>query len=444
MITDLWKSVLSVSSAFHKNNIMKHPFFILILSFFILHFSSAQQYGWVDLSANIPEINNVNKALQDIQFIGQEGWIAGGIYNDNPRVYHTTDGGQTFSVQYFPVSSGDYATGIHMRDALEGYTVTNAGHVLRTVDGGNNWITIGTGLGLLYSVSFPPLPDTSGYICGGSGGKICRVTGSTITIEWTHPQSLYSIVFPVNSTEGWVCGGPTIRHRNSTGWVIGDQNYSTGNGYHAIHFTDNQHGWAVGGPNSGQGTIIYTTDGANWFGVPNVPDKNLTDVYFIDSQEGWAVGNYIILHTTDGGLTWIEDPTPLADSTFFYSVFAVNNHDVYVCGGKGIGDLQKQVFLKYTRVDGVEDAEAALWSVYPNPTTGKFQITSTKSQINSKFQNQKSQIEIVDLFGKVVENINLQPATCNLQFDIAGLPSGIYFVKIHLENQVIVKKFIKI
>ncbi len=93
--------------------------------------------------------------------------------------------------------------------------------------------------------------------------------------------------------------------------------------------------------------------------------------------------------------------------------------------------------------------------VYPNPTFGKFQIT-TKSQRSHQLQSrwlsgQVSKIEIVDLFGKTVAIFNaksithnLQPATCNLQLDIGHLPGGVYFVRISLENQTIVKKIIKL
>ena len=37
-----------------------------------------------------------------------------------------------------------------------------------------------------------------------------------------------------------------------------------------------------------------------------------SDVFFVDAQHGWIVGSKAtILHTTDGGQTWNQQPLPL-------------------------------------------------------------------------------------------------------------------------------------
>jgi photosystem II stability/assembly factor-like uncharacterized protein len=414
---------------------MKRTITILIISMagFITCFS--QQYGWVDLSQNVPDSNYWNKNLRDIFFIGQEGWITG-HFESELRVWHTTDGGNSFTTQVVPLNSGN-GMSIFMRSLQEGYLVTNEGHVLRTQDGGNNWTTIGTGLGLLYSISFPPLPDTSGYICAGSGGKVCRVTGSNIAIEFTTPQTLTSIVFPVNSSEGWVCGGPDIRHRNFSGWHA-DQNYDNGKWYNAIFFTDNQHGWAVGVPQSGEGTIIYTANGTDWLGIPNLPDNNLNDVFLINNQEGWAVGNYIILHTTDGGLTWVKDQPLLADTAIFISVFAVNNHEVYVCGLTGNGELQKRILLKYTIIEGVKNQEETYFAIFPNPASNRCELQCEKCR------NKRCEIELLDIYGRSVINVfsGMFPEE-GVEIDLHSMRVGIYFVRFSYGSSVAVTKLVK-
>lgn len=82
--------------------------------------------------------------------------------------------------------------------------------------------------------------------------------------------------------------------------------------------------------------------------------------------------------------------------------------------------------------------------VFPNPTRGKFQITSTKSQINLKTQNSKFKIEIVSLFGHVVDKWDCEPGTGNWELDLSDFQAGIYFIRIYLEDQMIVKKIIKL
>lgn len=78
--------------------------------------------------------------------------------------------------------------------------------------------------------------------------------------------------------------------------------------------------------------------------------------------------------------------------------------------------------------------------VFPIPTTGKFQITSTKSQINSTFQIPK--IEILDVKGKLIQTRNQEPRTRNPEFDVSSLPAGVYFVRIYFDRQVVCKKLI--
>jgi len=420
---------------------MKKLIFIPIFALCTLHFALAQQYGWIDMSANIPDSNNINKNLLDVYFIGQEGWITGG-YNPDAKIYHTSDGGLTFTSQPLPANTLGYGMSIAMRSLQEGYFVTSSGHVLRTLDGGNSWITIATGLGLLYSISFPPLPDTSGYICGGSGGKICRITGSTVTIEYTTPATLTSIVFHVNSNEGWVCGGSVIKYRNSTGWHI--PLYNTTKYYNAIYFIDNQHGWAVGE----NGIIIRTINGTDWITQTNPNNNQLMDVYFLNTQEGWAVGTEVILHTTDGGATWVKEAESLTDSTLLTGVFALNSHEVYVVGHKyfGVG-VQKCLFLKYAEITGTDDKQRpglVLLQNQPNPFSGttviswKLPIPSFKFAVHGKVI-----LKIYDFMGKEIAtlvNADFTSGEHRVTFDATGLPAGMYFYQLQANGIVETKK----
>jgi hypothetical protein len=83
-------------------------------------------------------------------------------------------------------------------------------------------------------------------------------------------------------------------------------------------------------------------------------------------------------------------------------------------------------------------------SIYPNPTTGKFQISSTKTQTNPKNQITNGTIEIVDYLGNSIEKWNMEYGTWNMELDISDLPSGIYFVRINVDNEMITSKIIKL
>lgn len=69
-----------------------------------------------------------------------------------------------------------------------------------------------------------------------------------------------------------------------------------------IDFIDTQTGWAVGE----KGTILHTADGGKtWIKQKSCTKDKLMSVHFVDIQTGWAVGsNNTILHTSNGGESW--------------------------------------------------------------------------------------------------------------------------------------------
>lgn len=73
---------------------------------------------------------------------------------------------------------------------------------------------------------------------------------------------------------------------------------------YSIDFIDDTHGWAVGY----YGRILHTTDGGKtWVHQKSGKERSLASVDFIDRNNGWVVGyGPTILHTADGGKTWSE------------------------------------------------------------------------------------------------------------------------------------------
>lgn len=90
---------------------------------------------------------------------------------------------------------------------------------------------------------------------------------------------------------------------------------------------------------------------------------------------------------------------------------------------------------------GVEAWRQGSVEVWPNPTAGKFQITNSRHQTNSKLEIQK--VEIIDINGIIVLRSNCQLPTVNSQLDISHFPDGIYIARIFSGDQVVCKKLIK-
>jgi hypothetical protein len=77
--------------------------------------------------------------------------------------------------------------------------------------------------------------------------------------------------------------------------------------------------------------------------------------------------------------------------------------------------------------------------VFPNPTTGKFRIQSSRFQIPGS----KLEVDVVDIYGKVVTSNNLEFGIWNLELDITDFPAGVYFLKITADGSTITKKIIR-
>ena len=96
------------------------------------------------------------------------------------------------------------------------------------------------------------------------------------------------------------------------------QNSGTNKNLYAVQFTDANNGLAVGD----SGTVLRTNDGGtSWTPVVTGITDNFTAMYFVDASNGWAItgiksefysefpDSSIILHSTDGGITWTKQQT---------------------------------------------------------------------------------------------------------------------------------------
>jgi len=84
---------------------MKKIVLLSILSYGVILVSYSQQFGWKDISANVPEFEGYTypRIFTDVFFISdEEGWITtstSGGASDSSYILHTTNGGETFEMQ---------------------------------------------------------------------------------------------------------------------------------------------------------------------------------------------------------------------------------------------------------------------------------------------------------------------------------------------------------
>ena len=153
--------------------------------------------------------------------------------------------------------------------------------------------------------------------------------------------------------------------------------------------------------------ILYTYDDTNKltnYLLQRWVDNNWKD--YQQSSTGFDVNNFIISETNK---TWgVMETSFGGDSTYYY----------FHTGTAGIND-QTTPFQSL--------------SIYPNPSSGQFTISS-KSEITS--------VEIYNLVGeRIYSDYNLNCKTIKA-FDLSGSPKGIYFVKVQNGTKGINKKIV--
>ncbi len=419
--------------------------FLLFCSLFTVHCSLSQQYGWKNISANLPDLPNdtviigtdtMVAMIRAAHFLDDsEGWIVITTTIDSSYILHTDNGGDSWEHRYTHQTAFN---DIHMRDQNTGYTGGQDGGIIyKTVDGGYTWNfhwTLGT---TLAEIEFPPLPADTGYACGMNGSLMMITPSGGTPVDVNVNSDLHGLSFPINSNQGWLSGWNIVRHYMDGNWYA-DQVHITG--YHnAICFIDNQTGWTCGD------RIMHTADGYNWSDqvTGDQLDGDLFSISFANAETGCAVGTVgQVFFTTDGGNSW--NKVDLGTTEYLIDVRMTSPTCGYITG-------QEKLIYKYMQINGMEEqgggeaGKLGSVEVWPNPTSGKFQITSTKHQINSKFQIPDSKIEIVDLCGNLVGEYNLELwNNGTVELDISNFPSGIYFLRISFEDKMIVKKLIKL
>ena len=211
-------------------------------------------------------------------------------------------------------------------DSYEGWVAGGSpfdqtGYIGHTRDGGKSWEQVETAIEntltdiYFYDKKHGWAVGQQGMIVGTSdGGKRWDIQTSKVGnwlkgVHFASPKVGYAvgmdetIVQTSNGGKQW-----NLLRGGEVASAVGDEETIVLN---AVQFIDESTGWVTGvriSPETGgqDGLVQKTTDGGQtWMDQPtNIPDI-LEDIFFVDTNNGWAVGeNGIILHTTNGGDTW--------------------------------------------------------------------------------------------------------------------------------------------
>jgi photosystem II stability/assembly factor-like uncharacterized protein len=230
----------------------------------------------------------------------RNGWMVGEL----GRIFHTTDGGETWDRQDAQTKRPFLA--ITCLDPQHAWIAGKEGIVYATSDGGATWTLQKTGSSRhVFTIQF--VTAQRGHAAGDFGTMVhTEDGGATWTVERVPPE----VELPASAID--------------MGVDPGDVNL------YALSYGDADHVWAVGE----FGTIMASEDGGRTWKQQRAPiETTLFGVHFTDTRRGWAVGTDVIIHTEDGGATWTPQKPPVTQRSLF-DVF-VEGTNGWIVGGAG-------------------------------------------------------------------------------------------------------------
>ncbi len=293
---------------------------------------------WVDVSS---ALSGNTGAVRCIKFTNATtGWLSTG----SGLIYKTNDAGVTWTQAYSLGSTTTTIYKVDFGDPSNGLAVTSLGRILRTVDGGANWLIYQAPTQkALYGLA----ALGSSAVVGGDAGNIFRTgdygaTFSKLTLAASQEQ-LQRASFPTSST-GYVVGG-SITSGNSFGDILKTTNggttwtklpFTPSTRTYSVCFLNEQTGYVgVEGPSG----LHKTTDGGQTWTALNtgtgVSTSIIYDIDFQDNNTGYAAyASGQIAKTTDGGAAWSALSAGFGNAAC-YDIFIVNPTVIYALGPGG-------------------------------------------------------------------------------------------------------------
>lgn len=95
-----------------------------------IYYTTDAGQSWVSRTAGINTNEKFYTNFYDIEMVdAQQGWVAGGVNDVSGRVYHTTNGGTTWTAQTLPAATS-FVWEVDFVDATHGWAVTHDGKIL--------------------------------------------------------------------------------------------------------------------------------------------------------------------------------------------------------------------------------------------------------------------------------------------------------------------------
>lgn len=386
---------------------MSKYFFILFFTFVLIIQSDVYSQFW------FYQTSNTTQELNDV-FMHNElnGWVCG----DAGTLLKTTNGGQNWN--QIPATGNDLNS-IVFKDANTGVAVGDDGIILRTTNGGLNWSVITSGTSEQFrKVSYGG--DNTFFAAGDDGLAAVSIDdGAT----WSLKNSGTTLRFRGAAASGtvklWAVGEDgIIKYSDNGGNTWTNQVSGLSNDLHDIQFLDENTGFA-GGSSSG---LIFTNNGGQSWTIRNTGIFfDIKGIHFKNENIGWGVSIAgTIFFTTNAGISWTSQPC--GSSATLKEAYFVHQGKGWTVGTNG-------TIVMYDNPTVPVELNSFNASVFQNSVSLTW---STASEVNNRgFEVQRK--SALDDEWNIIGFIQGQGSSTNnnyYSFEDKNLGAGTYFYRL--------------
>lgn len=185
----------------------------------------------------------------------------------------------------------------------------------------------------LYDIEF--LNDKTGWAVGDAGVVIKTTNGGTNWLNVPNPSGQFGgllwSVCPVDSEVVYIVAGYDFIMKTingGTNWNVISGRPGSITAFKSVFFLNRDTGWFLG-----TNKVFRTYDGANTLDSFYAPWFTNSDIYFKDINTGIFCGDGRVFKSTDGGEAWFDTNVPVGGSFPMFGKLGIFGEKVWVGGG---------------------------------------------------------------------------------------------------------------
>ncbi len=357
---------------------------------------SYSQSGWVwqnPLPASMP-------ICKSVFFLNQNtGWLGG--YR---TVLKTTNGGNNWVTQYYGVSHSFQE--LQFINESTGFSI-EYNNIIKTTDSGQNWFVVQSNTDFTKLLLF--INENTGFVTASVfPTKLFKTTNQGLNWTAYNINANYDIVYlkMTDGNTGFCYSGLGNSYKTTNGGINWSPGVTIGTSVQSMLFLNENTGWYYGNTNR----LWKTTNaGVNWSVQLSNVINGIISIKFLNSQTGYALGSDFnqMFKTTNAGTNWILQD--LHFDSFTNAFWLIDENNAIVC-------TQRPELIRTSN-------GGANWSSYPNFQTRDYLVDAQAMDINTVYA--------IGTFSSTTFNVTIDGGmTWEVIGEIPGLysPSCLFFV----------------